>query len=290
MAPGDRSRTKRRERDRVGPGRRVPAGHTHGYQARGRNRSGGLLGSHPAEVPTQVPEGPDPQPLGRKRGEPGVARRIVQLTHPQARGDRPLGEVIDPPPGDALDAHDGPDREQSLERDLLRRPVPPDVLRPGLLRARAPEIRRGERPAGRKLRDDPRHRPGVVRPIGMGPARAAAPARRQIRPELDREDAHRMGQRLEGSCRPAPVGVLDRRTTDRAKPGVDHQLMRPGEHRDRIQLDRAEAMEERGNAPHRRPADDPLGVEREPARVRCGQLDRGRSHYVVGAGAHQWAR
>ena len=173
----------------------------------------------------------------------------------QARGDRALGEVVDPLPPPAFHAHQVARGEQLLGGALEGRPVPPRTAEPGTA-----ELTRGERPFGLEAGE---HRPPGLRwtskRAGMASATHGVP-----RPILDRQDAGGVGPVLEGPGRPRPVRQLDRPAPDRAEPGVRNELVRPREDADRVELHRAErAKDPGGPRPPVGAADEPLCPQRD---------------------------
>ncbi len=199
--------------------------------------------------------------------------RVVLVDRAQPSGHHALRQVVDPPPGLALDAHDVADRQEPLERDLLRRPMPPHVLRPWGLAPRAAEVRGGERSARLQRREHLAHRPLVRGPARMDPSRAEPAARREVRPELHREDAVRVGDPLERARRLAPVRRFDRRPAHRAEARVGDELVRARKDRDRVELNGTHAAKHRS---HVRVAgtDEALRVQGEGPRFVGRELRR----------------
>ena len=205
---------------------------------------------------------------------------LVSHIAAQALRDDLVGEVVHAPPATPLDAGDLTEREQPLDRDLQRRPVPPDVLERGRLAARAAEILRRDRSA---FADEPPH---LVHRVAVGlaprvrPRQAAAPARGQVGPVLERQD-HREAAVLERDRRSRPVRRLDLRPHDRAEPRVRDELVRAREDRDGVELDEPETPEHRAGIPLARTDERLRAEEQEPCLV-GSELD-GRAH-----SADQW--
>ena len=139
-----------------------------------------------------------------------------------------------------------------------------------------------ERPPLAKLGEHSLHRTVVGRAARMDALRAQPAARREVRPELERQDAHRVSERLERTGRPPPVRVLDGRAIHPAEPRVRDELVRPREDRDRVELHRADAPQHRARIVAAL-AHETLGVEREHPRLRSRELARhaGRAYQVA---------
>lgn len=204
-----------------------------------------------------------------RRRRLGVAQVVVE----HGVRDRPLGQVVDPLPAaplgaDHLAVHQGP-----FDGDLGGRPVPP---LPAVLRAA--ELGRRQRALGAQLLD---HR--VVRAVGqiVVPVRAGAvgpAAEREVGPLLDGQDARGVRPVLEGAAA-RPVRLLHRAPAHRAEPGVRNQLVRAGQHRDGVQLDRSEVAQHPGHArPAVRSPQEALGAQRDAAGLVGGEFDCGRGH------------
>ncbi len=219
------------------------------------------------------PRVPTPEGPARQRDQPPPALGVAQLVVQQGIRNGPLGQVVDPLPAAPLGAHHLAIHQGPLDGDLGRRPVPPlaAVLRAAQLGGR-------QRALGAQLLDH-----GVVHPVGqiVVPVRAGAvgaPAEREVRPLLDGQDARGVRPVLEGAAA-RPVGLLHRPAAHRTEAGVGDQLVRAGQHRDRVQLHRAEvAQHPRHPRPAVRSPQEALGAQSYAAGLVGGEFDCGRRH------------
>lgn len=257
---------------RVRPGGLRPALHHDRDQPRVRHHGVELLALQPVVV-RDVAAGADAQGRARQCHQPPPALGVAQIVVQQRIRNGPLGQVVDPLPAAPLGAHHLAVHQGPLDGDLGRRPVPPlaAVLR-------AAQLGRRQRALVAQLLDH-----GVVRTVGqiVAPVRVGAvgaAAEREVRPLLDGQDARRVRPVLEGPAA-RPVGVLHRPAAHRAQPGVGDQLVRAGQHRDRVQLDRAEVPQHpRHPCPAVRSPQEALGAQRDAAGLVGGEFDCGRRH------------
>ena len=169
-------------------------------------------------------------------GQVGQALRVGRRAVQQLAGQHPLGQVIHPAPAVPADADHVAHVQQPLDGDLRVRPVPPRAARLG------PAELGGVQ---RAVRAQPGQHLGAGPLVALVPAPAAGAQRpapeRVPRPLLDRQHAGRVRPVLErGRLARMPVGALDPLPRHRAEPGVRDQLVRPGQHADRVQLNRAQ--------------------------------------------------
>ncbi len=268
------------QRRRVGPGRagralRAPAGHLDRDEPGVGQHRVDLLGPEPVVV-RQVGPGRHPErgaALGDQRAQALV---IARLAAEQLGRDGPFGQLVDPLPAPALGADHVAEGERPLHRDLRVGPVPPLG---GLLRAA--QSGGGERALGAEL---VQHVPVGLRGHLVAPEVAAlavpAAAEGEQRPLLDRQHTGRVRPVLE--ARPAaPVRRLDGGPPDRAEPRVRDQLVRAGQHRDRVQLDGAQVPE---HPAHPGPA------VRRPEQALCAQGDPAGLVGGESRDGHGWQR
>lgn len=196
---------------------------------------------------------------------------VVQLVVEEGVRDGALGEVVHPLPAASFGAHHLAVHQRALDGDLGLRPVPPLALVLG-----AAQVRRGQRAFGPQLLDHLLVRPvgQVVVPVRAGAVGAAAEG--EVRPLLDGEDAGGVRPVLEGVA-VRPVRLVHRLAAHRAQARVRNQLVRPGEDRDRVELDRAQVAQ---HAPHPAPAvggaHESLGAQGDATGLVGGESGGGR--------------
>ena len=135
MRAADLPRGQGPQRGARRPGLALPARDPDGDQPRALDRRVGIAPLHAAvlrrpEVAAKIAQRAHAEAVGGERDERRVAGRVVLVPLAEPRRDRALGQVIHALPCTPLDTDDRSDGQQPLERDLLRRPVPPHVLRP----------------------------------------------------------------------------------------------------------------------------------------------------------------
>ncbi|GAA3504043.1 hypothetical protein GCM10019016_111560 [Streptomyces prasinosporus] len=185
---------------------------------------------------------PTPRDRPARPDQAAQALGVVQFVVQQGLGDRALGEVVDPLPAAALDAHHLAVHQRALDGDLGAGPVPPVAGALG-----AAQFRGRERALRAELLDHlvvgavgelvVPHRPGAV----------GAAAEGEVGPLLDGEDARGVRPVLERVRRPGtrlPVRVLDGRAAHGAQTGVGDELVGAGQDRDRVELHRAQVAED----------------------------------------------
>ena len=229
-------------------------------------------------VVDQVRVGDHAERAGRHPGQVGQALQVGQLRVEQLAGQHPLGQVVHPAPPGPPHADHVAGVEQPLDRDLDVGPVPPRTAALGPAQLGRGQRALGAQPgqhllAGLLMALVPAHPPGPERPAAEG----------EVGPLLERQHAGRVGPVLEGGgLGRMPVGLLDLLPGNRPQPRVGDQLVRPGQHADRVQLHRADPAEHRRDPgpgrPPRRRAQKPLRPQRHPA-----GLVRGDRHFSRGS-------
>lgn len=269
------------QRRGVGPGGLSPALDLDRDQSGVRDDGIDLLGLE-AVVVRQIGAG------GHAHGGTGLGDQaaeacgVVQIVVEQGIRDGAFGEVVDAFPGAALRADHLAGVEQPLHRDLGLGPVPPLPAVPP-----AAQLRGGQRAVGpQTVQDRGTGAVGIlhdVPAVALGPAGAAAEG--EVRPLLDGQDAGGVGPVLEAvrPCRGragrsrGPVGGLDGGAADGAEPGVRHQLMGAGQHRDRVELDGAQMPQHPAHPrPPVRGTQQTLGPQCHTAGIVAGQGGHGR--------------
>lgn len=232
------------QRGGVGPGGLSPALDLDRDQPGVRDDGIHLLGFE-AVVVRQVGAGGHPHGGPGLRDQTAEALGVVQIVVEQSVRDGALGEVVHTLPGAAFRTDHIAGVQQPLHRDLGLGPVPP-------LAAFAPatQLRSGERAIGlQAVQHGGAGALGVLHDVpAVALGAAGTPAEGEVRPLLDGEDAGgvrpvfkavRRCRRRVGRSR-SPVSGLDGVAAQSAEPGVRHQLMGAGQHRDRVQLHRAQ--------------------------------------------------
>src|SRR6202011_3168869 len=139
-----------------------------------------------------------------------------------------------------------PDVEEPFGRDLGLGPVPPRAALLGTTELVCGErafVPQASQHFGAALVALLEHVPTL-------PLRAPGPTRHAVgRPVLERYHTCRVGPVLKRRAPPPPVGPLDPGASDSPETGVGDQLVRPGQHRDRVELYRAEPAQHRRDAP-----------------------------------------
>jgi hypothetical protein len=225
------------------------------------------------------------EPLGRRhaddlRGE-AEQRLLRVLAREVGSGeyvarDHALGEVVEP--GEVLASGDGdaPASPQVLERGLAVAPAPPLPTRGSGVR----QLGHGDRASGRDLVvhgvHEPRVEPGAVRSDGArGVVGVHLVAEQRV--GLDRQEVGRAGRAFEQLV-PLVGEPVERTRRVGAQPGERHQVVRSGEHVDRVDVDGLQAP---GHGPHvgdrrlrRASPAEPLRAQHEPPGLAPGQLHR----------------
>ena len=248
---------RRGQRGRVGPAGHRLARHLDGDRGQpggqrgigGQLRVPGLAVGQLAQpvIVDQVGPGDHAERPGGHPGQVGQALRVGLLAVQQLAGEHPLGQVVHPAPAVPPDADDFAHVQQPLDGDLRVRPVPPRAA--GLGPAQLGRVQRA-------VRAQPGQHLGAGPLVALVPAAAPGAQRpapeRVPRPLLDRQHARRVRPVLErGRAARIPVGPLDPLPRHRAEPGVGDQLVRAGQHADRVQLDRADPAQHAGTPPRR---------------------------------------
>ena len=222
-----------------------------------------------------VPFGAEGEPLERRPAQPVDLRLLRQMLAPDRLGHHPLGEIVDF--GEALAVGGGElaGIPQVIERELVGRAPPHLAL------ARDPGVERlgAERP----FRRDPGQKPRPARFVEHAampfPAahlllhlpEAAPPAG----VEVHRDHRGIVGEMLEDPA--LAKQPVEHRLAIMLVAAPDDVVVRPGDDLDRVELDEAQAPDDREDVERpRRRQSEALGVEPETASVAIGDAEHHR--------------
>ena len=219
----------------------------------------------------EVGAGCDAQPRPGLGDEPRPAVLVVRLLCEQLGGHRALGQLVDAPPAAALTHTTSPTSSRSSSATLAgvqSHHSPPACLPPpSSLVVSGPSSRRRAWIASRTspARAPPQRSDDRGAPGGGRRTRASRPsAGRTSRATSTRRPAARRS-----STRPRPPPA------HRAEPRVGHELVRAGEDRDRVELHRAQAPQQRGHAAAAvGGAEDALRAQEQPAGLAGAEIGR----------------
>ncbi len=227
-----------------------PPLHRHLGQAGRRQDPADERAGHPV-VGRQVGLGRHAERASRRRHEMAGALLVRPLLRQQLGRHGALGQVVDACEATPLAADERPDVEQPFGGDLGLGPVPPRTALLG-----AAQLVRGQGTVGTQTGQ---HVLGarvvLLQLVPALPLRQPGPALEGVGgPVLERHQARRVGPVLEGGAPRPPVGALDASPADRPLARVRHQLVRARQHRDGVELHRAEPPQHGGHTTRGRPS------------------------------------